>query len=261
MTRYAFPVRPRRTSIGTTTYRRTATETCSRGLETQWEATLDTYPFDFSPPDDNRPFFFHFFRWAQLPQVIADLGKTWQPFGGSGFLLMFGLLLGISLLAMLLTCSPYPSRQARGARLGLARSLYFALVGAGFMLVEVPLLQQASLVLVQPAVALALIVCVLLMASGVGSLEATRARLRRTLRRVGFAVRLRCHRHGGMALGGSGMAYAAETTGGGCAADPGRGGHGRTFGVRFAACGPWRERAGRGPGRGRSMERRQAWRA
>jgi hypothetical protein len=151
-------------------------------LETQWEATLDTYPFDLSPPDDNRPFFFHFFRWAQLPQVIADLGKTWQPFGGSGFLLMFGLLLGISLLAMLLTCSPYPSGLARGARLGLARSLYFALVGAGFMLVEVPLLQQASLVLVQPAVALALIVCVLLMASGVGSLEAARARLRRTLR-------------------------------------------------------------------------------
>jgi hypothetical protein len=64
----------------------------------------------------------------------------------------------------------------------LARSLYFGLVGAGFMLVEVPLLQQASLVLVQPAVALALIVCVLLMASGVGSLGAARARLRRTLR-------------------------------------------------------------------------------
>ena len=32
------------------------------------------YEFEITPPTDDRPFFFHFFRWEQTPKVIENLG-------------------------------------------------------------------------------------------------------------------------------------------------------------------------------------------
>ncbi len=56
------------------------------------------YPYDVSPPHDNRPFFFHFFKWSQIPAILESFGKTWQPFGGSGYLVLVALLI-LALLA------------------------------------------------------------------------------------------------------------------------------------------------------------------
>ena len=44
-----------------------------------------SYPFDVTPPTDDHPFFGHFFKWSQAGQILTDLGKTWQPFGGAGY--------------------------------------------------------------------------------------------------------------------------------------------------------------------------------
>jgi hypothetical protein len=44
------------------------------------------YPYDVRPPTDDRPFFGHFFKWSQAGEVWDELGKTWQPFGGAGYL-------------------------------------------------------------------------------------------------------------------------------------------------------------------------------
>ena len=71
------------------------------------------YPFAVTPPTDDRPFFFHFFRWAQTPQVLATLGRTWQPFGGSGYLVLFALLVLVLALSGLLICCPWRSAAAR----------------------------------------------------------------------------------------------------------------------------------------------------
>jgi hypothetical protein len=43
-----------------------------------------TATYDVRPTTDDRPFFFHFFRWDQARAVLAQLGRTWQPWGGSG---------------------------------------------------------------------------------------------------------------------------------------------------------------------------------
>jgi hypothetical protein len=54
------------------------------------------YPFDVTPPDDDWPFFGHFFKWGQAPDVMAMAGHTWQPFGGAGYFVLLALLaLGI----------------------------------------------------------------------------------------------------------------------------------------------------------------------
>ena len=59
---------------------------------------LAAYPFDVAPPTDDRPFFGHFFRWRQVPEVLAMAGHVWQPFGGAGYLVPLALL-GIAVVA------------------------------------------------------------------------------------------------------------------------------------------------------------------
>ncbi|OQB76731.1 MAG: hypothetical protein BWX88_05333 [Planctomycetes bacterium ADurb.Bin126] len=44
-----------------------------------------TYDFDVRPPTDDRPFFFHFFRWRQTPEILDNLGRTWQPWRRPGW--------------------------------------------------------------------------------------------------------------------------------------------------------------------------------
>ena len=43
------------------------------------------YSHDISPVSDDRPFYFHLFRWSQIPEILRNLGRTFQPFGGRRF--------------------------------------------------------------------------------------------------------------------------------------------------------------------------------
>jgi len=76
-------------------------------LSSTWrEGYYAIYPYNIRPAVDNRPFFFHFFTWEQTPQVLDTLGKTWQPFGGSGYLVLIALLVLVVLLSGLLILLP-----------------------------------------------------------------------------------------------------------------------------------------------------------
>jgi hypothetical protein len=140
---------------------------------------FSSYPFDVRPVPDNRPFFFHFFTWKQIPEILSSLGRTWQPFGGSGFLVMLGLLLLVVLLSAGLVIAPLtvPAQRARLVMHGEAAQilLYFCLIGAAYLLVEIPLIQRWILLLGHPTYAFSAVVLVLLFCSGVGSLFARAA--------------------------------------------------------------------------------------
>jgi hypothetical protein len=148
------------------------------------QAWYRDYPFDIRPPSDDRPFFGHFFKWRQVPQVLAMAGHTWQPFGGAGYFVMLALLVLAALAAGTLILLPLAARRWRvvgrgglyGATLG-----YFALLGLGYLCVEIPLLQQFILFLGHPAYALATVLFALLLFSGLGSLLSRRVPLRLVL--------------------------------------------------------------------------------
>ncbi len=162
-------------------------------LLTDPSSTVAGYEFNLAPATDDRPFFFHFFRWRQTPAVLAGLGRTWQPFGGSGYLvlmLLLGLMLAISLplviipLWLLRRIPPSDGRRSVSnlapgwARLGV----YFSALGAGYLLVEVPLIQRLTLLLDRPTLTAGVVLSVLLLASGIGSqVLAPRLRLRPAL--------------------------------------------------------------------------------
>lgn len=118
-------------------------------------------PDDLRPTTDNRPFFFLFERG--IPQALRPL--LWAM----GAL----LLIGIALLAIVPAPRAEPLERAAGVdrqwrkRRGFV--FYFVMLGAGFMLVEITLMQQTQRFLGHPSTAVTVILATLLLGAGVGS--------------------------------------------------------------------------------------------
>lgn len=142
------------------------------------EHYVNQYPFDISAPRDFDPFFHHYFTWDQTPQVLSTLGQTWQPFGGSGYFILLALLGLVFVLSAVLILLPLGLDPGliQGLDDGLTWKVmaYFALIGLGFMLVEIPLIQRWILYVGHPIYAFAIVVGSLLFFSGWGSLAAKR---------------------------------------------------------------------------------------
>ncbi len=157
-------------------YYQTFTALLEAADRTAWYAA---YPFDVTPPTDVRPFFGHFFKWSQTQQVLAELGKTWQPFGGAGYFVLAALLLLAIAAAGVIILLPVAVARRR---IGKATTpVYFGLLGLGFMLVEIPLMQRFILFLGHPAYAMTSVLFAVLFFSGIGSLLAQRVPARLAL--------------------------------------------------------------------------------
>jgi hypothetical protein len=120
----------------------------------------------------------HFFRWGQVPEIWRSLGHAWQPFGGSGYLVLVALLIVASMASLFLILLPLALRRDRVAGEG-SRSVgpmmaYFGCIGVAYLTVEIPLIQHLVLLVDHPTIAFAVVVSVLLITSGVGSLVAPR---------------------------------------------------------------------------------------
>lgn len=152
-------------------------------LLTDRQETIETHDFRLAPTSDDRPFFFHFFRWRQTPAVLATLGQQMEPFGGSGYLVLLALLALMAFLALPLMVVPLVAARRRtgGGGPGWRTTAYFGALGAGYLLVEVPLISRLTLLLDRPAYSLATVLFTLMLASGLGSLLSPRANLARAL--------------------------------------------------------------------------------
>ncbi|HKZ70950.1 MAG TPA: hypothetical protein VJ020_12770, partial [Anaerolineales bacterium] len=169
---YAPGLRPDETNryniLAESIYHQTFTALLSADSRADWYAA---YPFDVAPPTDDHPFFGHFFKWSQAGQVLAELGKTWQPFGGAGYFVLLALLALALVMASGLILLPVavirnPTTPVVGFRSTL---IYFSLIGLAFLLVEIPLIQKFILYLGHPAYAVTAVLFTLLLFSGIGS--------------------------------------------------------------------------------------------
>ncbi len=136
------------------------------------------YEYDITPPTDDRPFFFHFFKWEQIPLALQLFGKLWQPFGGSGYLILLALLGLSAVTSGGLILLPVVGMRRKTNLQGLGDLLFFACLGIGYLFVEIPLIQRFVLFLDRPVYAFALVLFTLLLASGVGSALSMRLSLR-----------------------------------------------------------------------------------
>ena len=60
----------------------------------------------WAPVTDDRPYFFHYFDWTQWREVLSTTGRTWQPFGGAGFLVLIPLAAAATGAAVLTMVAP-----------------------------------------------------------------------------------------------------------------------------------------------------------
>ncbi len=140
------------------------------------EAFYADYVFDVRPSTDNHPFFFHYFTWGQTPEILDNLGRTWQPFGGSGYFVLVALLffaVGAALVFVVLPIALRPQFRRIMRDSALSQSarilIYFGALGLAFLLIEIATIQQFVLVLGQPTLTIATVLGTLLLFSGIGS--------------------------------------------------------------------------------------------
>jgi hypothetical protein len=123
------------------------------------------YPQDIRPTTDDRPFFFHTTKLRDQFQVA--FGRSMLFGNGLSALLT---LMGISAaLVVLFVLGPLVVTGGATARGWLAWLFYFGSLGAGFMLIEVAILQRFVLLLGHPVYSLTVTLFSLLLGTGVGA--------------------------------------------------------------------------------------------
>lgn len=136
-----------------------------------------SYAYNVSPVSDSAPFFFFTLKTRHvIENILAGTGRgmDWRINLG---VVVLGMLLIISIVAVLafliLPLALHRHRQ-HAPKTGIVALLYFIAVGFGFILVEISLIQRFVLFLGHPTYALTVVVFLLLLSSGAGSVAARR---------------------------------------------------------------------------------------
>ena len=143
---------------------------------------LDRYKFDLTPATDDRPYFFHFFKWPSLPELLDVRSRGGLPPLDWGYpVLIMALLqaLAVSLLLILLPLALAGTRRGFAAAPQVLRRrvpVYFLALGLGFMAIEIPFLQRFSLFLSHPLYAAAVVLASFLVFAGLGARFSARLR-------------------------------------------------------------------------------------
>ncbi len=151
-------------------------------------AFYEAYHHDVTPTTDNRPFFFHTTKIKD--QFHTAFGRS--MLFGNGLSALMTLMAISATFVTLFVVGPLlvSGNELRGSE--WPRWLaYFGLLGAGFMLIEVALLQRFVLLLGHPVYSLTVTLFSILLGTGIGSLVSRRitdARLLRTTQLVLLGV-------------------------------------------------------------------------
>ncbi len=154
------------------------------------QSFLTRYPFRVDPNTDNCPFFFNFLKpvhylW-KLPAIDNNFAYPVFMFKSLFAIVFLMVLITIFLPLILYAFDTSPVYYRSGY------ILYFICLGLGFMLVEIPLIQQFILFLGQPLYAIAVILSSLLISSGIGSLLSGRFAQHKAQNRLCTAIITLC---------------------------------------------------------------------
>jgi len=139
-------------------------DTLIRGTCEARSRFIAEYPLNIAPATDDKPFFFQFFHWHNLPK------GTFAGISLAEMILLSSLTLVI-LFSGLFILLPLYQRKAAASRTGGRAGIfiYFASLGLGFIIVEITLLQKFLVFLGGPAYSMAITLFTILLFSGLGS--------------------------------------------------------------------------------------------
>jgi hypothetical protein len=141
------------------------------------QATTGFY-LDLTPPTDARPFFFNQLRFTTMfdPDVFSHFSHT-GVFAGNliaTLTLAMLVLISVALVAATIIVPLRPTVREAGWQLAVGGTIYFALIGVGFMMIEIALLQRMSVFLGHPVYALSVVLFSLIIWTGFGSMASER---------------------------------------------------------------------------------------
>jgi hypothetical protein len=139
---------------------------------------------DCRPTTDENPYFFNMLRLSKMAQAFS---KPTGVVRGNliATLTLVGLLLALLVLTLativlpLLLRTHFGVHSNSGVRTLRSGALYFSLIGAGFMLTEIALIQRLTVLLSHPLYALGILLFTLIGSTGIGSLLSDRLPLTR----------------------------------------------------------------------------------
>lgn len=136
------------------------------------EDFLRRYKLDIAPATDDRPYFYHFFKWSIFSEILSMQGREgWSMTDWSFPLLLATFLLAVISSAFLILVPLFflPERSACGGQQGPVAA-YFLLLGFAFIFIELAFIQKFTLYLSHPAYAAATVIAAFLIFAGCGSL-------------------------------------------------------------------------------------------
>ena len=152
---------------------------CQSKTEAELSNATSPLALDLSPATDDKPFFFVLVPFHHLPKALAQLEKTGMMKEGkptliwgnvkAALLLVILLVITMVIVAAIVTLPYLQVRKTVDREYLFAATFYFFLIGFGFMVVEIGLLQRVSVFLGHPVYALGIVLFTIICSAGLGS--------------------------------------------------------------------------------------------
>lgn len=135
---------------------------------------FEQYKFDVQPATDNKPYFFHFFKWKTFRELIALSANQGLPLIEWGLIIVTITLFQASIVSLIFIALPLwifhrKNDQKIELKQGVFIFSYFFSIGLGFMFIEIAYIQRFILFLNHPLYAVAVVLCAFLVFAGIGS--------------------------------------------------------------------------------------------
>ncbi len=164
---------------------------------------IEQYKFNLTPASDTTPYFFHFFKWRTLAEILNLRSRGGMPLLEWGYLVLVATLLQALIASVVLILLPLIVLRRRFLRPSTSNQqlvqqgtfrkrnilLYFTAIGLAFLFIEMAFIQRFILFLHHPLYAAAVVLTGFLIFAGLGSVYARRlAQANQHNRGVWFAV-------------------------------------------------------------------------
>jgi spermidine synthase len=120
---------------------------------------LDRYKFNLTPATDNRPYFFDFFKWRALPELLARRASGGAALLDWGYPILVATLVQAAALSLLLILMPLWFRRGDPVAGRWRVGVYFLAIGLAYLFVEIASIQRFILFLSHPLYATSVVLC------------------------------------------------------------------------------------------------------
>lgn len=147
-------------------------------------------PLRFDPPTDESPYFFNNLRIGKIGS-LDEIPQSGQMRGNIiATVTLVGLIVSLLITAIVTIVAPLLLRSVVGERkqdtepILWSGALYFSLIGVGFMLTEIGMIQKLTVLLSHPTYALGILLFSIILSSGAGSFVSEKVHFERGGKKV-----------------------------------------------------------------------------